>query len=355
MIRSLYKSKYLLVSFFCHLVLILFFLSENEVVDRVKVQRFYENNSYSEITFLTESTEMPSSAVLKRNNQHQIEVGALKSQAEDRDAELLPLTAKQKLNMPTRAIKPNLKISAIDDVKSAKTGQFLAITEPNPNEKIEKTKKTVHPAKPISKMSAVEAIRHKKASPTNPKPKSKADPHTKLLGKREGFEPSNTSTLKNALTVNKQTEIPSAATGLTSALIKFNEKFIPRVKSHKNTQYSAKKMLKRNQSKKAFPRSHPNVEIKQTKLQCRLIRRQKKNDALNVREIQTQLQSSNITISNILNNGSSLKSNQISIASLLGSKFDTRSQNLGKTTSTIGSLLNQHNLRGQLKDLVCEQ
>ena len=354
MISPSNNSKYLFFSFFCHLVLILFLLSKNEVVDRFKVQKFHEKNSYSEITFLTENTKMQSSKVLKRDNQHQIEVGTLRSQMEDRDAELLPLTAKQKLKMSTQSKEPNLKISATDNVKSAKTGQFLAITEPNPNKKMEETKKTAYSEKPAPQMSAVEAIRYKKASTPNPKPKRKADLHTKLSEKREGFEPSNTSTLKNPLTVNKQTEIPSAAKDVTSALIKFNKKFIPRVEFQKNTQYSAKKMPKRNKSKQAFPRSHPNVEIKQTKRQCRLIRRQKKNDALNVREIQTQLQSSNITISNILNNGSSLKSNQISIASLLGSNFNTRSQNLGKTTNTIGSLLNQHNLRGQLKDLVCE-
>jgi hypothetical protein len=354
MIHSSYTSKYLFFSFFCHLVLILFLLSKTEVVDRVKVQNFHEKNGYSEITFLTENPEMQSSAVLKRNKPNQIEVGALGSRTENQDAELLPLTAKQKLDMSTRAIKPNLKISATDNVKSAKTGQFLAITEPNPNKKIEKTKKTAHSEKPVPKISAVEAIRYKKASTSNPEPKRKADLHTKLLGKREEFDPSNTSTLKNPLTVNKQTETPSAAKDETSALIKFNKKYIPKFESQQNTQYSAKKMPKRNKSKKAFPRSHPNVEIMQTKRQCRLIRRQKKNDALNVREIQTQLQSSNITISNILNNSSSLKPNQISIASLLGSNFYIQSQNLGKTKNTIESLLNQHNLRGQFKDLFCE-
>ena len=365
MIKYIDKSKYLFISFFCHLVLIILFLSETEVVKRVKVENFYEKKSYSEITFLTENTEMQSSAVLKRNKPNQIEVSALRSRTEDRDAELLPLdaellplllplTAKQKLNMLTQSKELNLKISANNNVKSAKMGQFLPITEPRPNKKIEKTKKTTHLETAAPKMSAVRAVGNKKTSTPDLEPKRKAVLHAKLSETREGFDPSNTSTLKNPLAGNERSERPPTAKATTSALIKFNKKYIPKFESQKNTQYSAKKMLKRNKSEKAFPRSHPNVETKQTKRQCRLIRRQKKNDALNVREIQTQLQSSNITISNILNNGSSLKPNQISIASLLGSNLYTQSQNLGKTTNTIGSLLNQHNLGGQFKDLFCE-
>ena len=354
MIRYLYKSKYLFVSFFCHLVLILFLLSKTEVVDRVKVQKLHEKNSYSEITFLTENPEMQSSAVSKRDKPNQIEVGALGSRTENQDAELLPLTAKQKLNMSTQSKEPNLKISANDNVKSAKLGQFLPITEPSPNKKIEKINNPTHLETAAPKMSAVGTIRYKKASTPNSEPKRKADLDAKLFETREGFDPSNTSTLKNPLTGNERSERPPTAKAITSALIKFNKKYIPKFESQQNTQYSAKKIPKRNKSKKVFPRSHPNVEIMQTKRQCRLIRRQKKNDALNVREIQTQLQSSNITISNILNNGSSLKPNQISIASLLGSNFYIQSQNLGKTKNTIESLLNQHNLRGQFKDLFCE-
>lgn len=354
MIKSFYKSKYLFISFFCHLVLILFLLSKNEVVDRVKVEKFHEKNSYSEITFLTETTEMQSSAVSKRNKPHQIEVGALESRTEDRDAKLLYLSAKQKLNMSTRLTEPNLKISANDNVKSAKTGQFISVTELNPNKKIEKTNNPTHPEPTASKVSAVGTIRFKKESTPNSKPKRKADLHTKLLETREGFEPNNTSTLKNPLTGNERFEVPPAAAELTSALRKFNKKFAPKFESQQNTQYSARKMPKKNKSNKAFPRSHSNVEIKQTKRQCRLIKRQEKNDALDIREIQTQLQSSNITISNILNNGSSLKQNQISIASLLGSNFYTQSQNPGRTTNTIESLLNQHNLQSQFKDLFCE-
>ena len=197
MIKYCYKSKYLFISFFCHLVLIILFLSETEVVKRIKVENFYKENSYSEITFLTENTEMQSSAVLKRNKPNQIEVGALGSRTENRDAELLPLTAKHKLNMSTQSKEPNLKISANDNVKSAKMGQFLPVTEPSPNKKIEKINNPTHLETTAPMMSAVGTIRYKKASTPNSEPKRKVDLDAKPSETQEGFDPGNTSTLKN--------------------------------------------------------------------------------------------------------------------------------------------------------------
>ena len=63
---------------------------------------------------------------------------------------------------------------------------------------------------------------------------------------------------------------------------------------------------------------------------------QKKKAKINIRNIQNQIMSRRITISNILTNRSLQKSNQISISSLLASDTNTSTHNLLRQPNNIG-------------------
>lgn len=351
MIKYLYLSKYFLISFLSHLILIVLFLSGTEVVERVKIQKFYERKSFIEITFLTKSPEMQGSVFSDRNKPHQIEAGPLENPAKDYDTKLSLSNSKQKLEVLNRSIEPNPKNISNDNVKSAKKGPFLSISEPPLKEKIEKSAPAVTAAPEIP---TVGPVRYKKISTPTPKPKMRADLHAKISEPRVRFKPSNSSTLKNPLTNNERSKNTPTAEKIATAILEFNKKFLPKFESSKDAQYSAEKMPKQSEKNKVFLRSYPNVEIKQTKRHCKLALRKKKNNDLNVREIQNQIQANKITIANILNNNSPLKSNEISISSLLGSNFNIPWQDPKRATNTIGSLLTKSNLQGQVRDLFCE-
>ena len=186
------------------------------------------------------------------------------------------------------------------------------------------------------------------------KPRMKVDFQRKDHLLSESFESGKNLTPQLATSSQSRDKNTEASEVETTEVLRFKHEFDPQLDLSKNAKFSIDEMLKHKKSPNPFQSSQPKDETGITKQQCKLVPIWETKKKINVRNIQKQIMSRSITISNILTNRSMQKSNEISISSLLASDLNTSSHNLQRQPHNIGFLMTSHSIQYPAENLVCE-
>lgn len=347
-------SKYFVISFCSHVVLLGLFLLESGVENRSTTEHFYQANIVFETIPPIESTAKQNRSSLKRPEVYQPETNPLSTPNEYQKADLTFTTPNQNVKTSSESVKLSVKRNASDNNKSVTTRPILSISAPPPNEKLIAMKTPDFAGTALPHSATTEAVRYRETLTPTPKPKVIYDSRSKNRLENVKVEPSNSSTFKYPLTshsLDKNTAIAGAA---TSAILRFNNELMPQLGLPKNVQFSANKMVRQEISDNLSLSLNPRTQTYQGRQQCKLIPKQTTKSELNIRKIQNQIKSRNITISNILTHKSLLKPSEISISSLLTSDRNTTTHHLQRPIDNIAFLLTTNSFQDFSKDVVCE-
>ena len=346
-------SKYFAISFCSHAALIALLLSANGEADQGKTQHYGENNIVIDMIPIIQGTVNLDDAAARKDTLNPPETTFPSSP--DRRVNLNSVLANKKQKLK---IHPYDKSSpVINATGGSKTSPQLKPTNPNyvspPGENFTAIKTHTFVEAEVLNMDKTQTVPFIETLTPTPKPEVKHDFLVKNLASKTRAQTNTTKKPKYPLTSNLRQQNTSSAKARTKEILQFNNEFMSQLDSTKNVQFSAKPMPKQNHNNDPSISLGPNFIKDQANRQCKLIPRQKTGLEPNIREIQKQIQSRGVTISNILTYRSQQKVNEITISSLLASQLNMPAYNQRRASANIRFLLNTNSFHDYGKDLVC--
>ena len=345
-------SKYFAISFCSHTAVLALLLSASGEPGRSNVQYFDQISIVTDMEPIMQST--PNTDELASRNVALVSRATNLSSTQD-DQRDINLNAK---NQKLKIHDYDKILSVIDapehNITGPKTKPTLPKSDPTSDEKFIAKPAPAVAKTEVSNRHETQTVPSIEILTPTPKPEVKPDFHTKNLATRNTVHTGNNTKPRYSLKRNLHQQNNTSANVTTKAVLKFNDEFISQLDVAKNTQFSARRMPKQNDRTDPLLSLSPKLSNDQEKRQCNLISRRKTRTEPNIREIQKQIQSRGMTISNILTYRSQQKMNEITISSLLASQLNTLSHNQQRASANIRFLLNTNSFSHYANYLVCE-